>query len=276
MKLKFRLCTTLIIIFFNFSYGQFYEVGDYVENFGAPICENGNGIWDYDQFGPNNVIYLSIFASWWGGCQAEAPQLEAIQQQYANDNVILISAGKSWGQPYDCLQWSSNFGLSIPILDDETDSLASIFGSSIPYNVVIDGNGQVVFTSSQHNLVAVTNAIDESLNTIVYDVDNDGILDDVDNCTNDFNPSQNDFDFDGIGDACDLCDNLNVFINENIYGEIDDQNNYLIDIFDLLTLSDIITLYNTNSCSYDIGDVTNDGQVNFLDLIFIVQIIISS
>ena len=202
--------------------------------------------------------------------------MEAIQQQYVDDNVILITAGKSWGQPYNCSQWSNSFGLSIPILDDESDSLASVFGSSIPYNAVIDGNGQVVYTSSQHNLDAVINAINESLDTIIYDTDDDGVLDNIDNCINDFNPTQNDFDYDGIGDACDLCDNLNVFTGANIYGEIDNQNNYAIDIFDLLTLSDIITYNSNNNCGYDISDVTNDGQVNILDLIFIVQIIISS
>jgi hypothetical protein len=134
----------------------------------------------------------------------------------------------------------------------------------------------VVYTSSQHNLDAVINVINESLDTIIYDTDDDGVLDNIDNCINDFNPTQNDFDNDGIGDACDLCDNLNVFTGANIYGEIDNQNNYAIDIFDLLTLSDIITYSSTNNCGYDISDVTNDGQVNILDLIFIVQIIISS
>ncbi len=36
-----------------------------------------------------------------------------------------------------------------------------------------------------------------------YDVDDDGILDDADNCPNDPNPNQDDLDGDDIGDACD-------------------------------------------------------------------------
>ena len=113
-----------IIALFTLATSQYYQVGDEVQNFGAPICMNGNGndIWSYEQNGINKVIFLSIFASWWGGCQAEAPQLEAIQQQFLDDNVILLTAGKSWMQPYSCLQWATNFGLSIPILDDESDS----------------------------------------------------------------------------------------------------------------------------------------------------------
>ena len=178
-------------------------------------------------------------------------------------------------QPYSCLQWATNFGLSIPILDDESDSLASIFGGSIPHNVVIDGNGQIVYTAPGHNISAIIDVIEESLGTIVYDTDNDGILDNIDNCIDIPNPLQNDSDFDDIGDECDNCDNLNVFINGNIYGEIDNQNNYSIDIFDLLSLLDIIISNDTNSCGYQIGDITGDGQINILDAIALIQFIMA-
>ena len=43
----------------------------------------------------------------------EAPQLEAVKQQFINEEVIIITAGKSWGQPYSCEQWATNFGLTI-------------------------------------------------------------------------------------------------------------------------------------------------------------------
>jgi len=112
------------------------------------------------------------------------------------------------------------------------------------------------------------------LGTIVYDTDNDGILDDIDNCIDTPNPLQNDSDFDDIGDECDNCDNLNVFIDGNIYGEIDNQNNYSIDIFDLLSLLDIIISNDTNSCGYQIGDIFGDGQINTLDVIALSQIIL--
>ena len=261
------------ILFFSLASSQYYQVGDQIENFGAPICMNGNGdsIWSYDQYGINKVIFLSIFATWWGGCQVEAPQLEAVKQQFINEEVIIITAGKSWGQPYSCEQWSTNFGLTIPILDDEIDSLSSIFGNSIPHNVVIDGNGQIVYTSNGHNLAGIINVIENSLNTISGDYDDDGILDDVDNCIDVHNPLQNDNDLDGIGDACDSCDNLFVYVDGNIYGEVDYQSNYDIDIFDLITLMDIIANDDINNCGYEIGDITNDGNVNIIDAIALLQ-----
>ena len=203
----------------------------------------------------------------------EAPQLEMVKQQFIEEEVILITAGKSWGQPYSCEEWATTFGLTIPVLDDEIDSLSSIFGNSIPYNIVIDGNGQVIYSASGHNLETIVNTIESGLSTIIQDSDNDNILDNIDNCINIYNPEQNDYDFDHIGDECDSCDNLNTFINGNVYGDVDNENNYSIDIFDLLTLLDIIIYDYDNLCGYQIADITGDGQQNILDAISLIQII---
>ena len=66
------------------------------------------------------------------------------------------------------------------------------------HNVVIDGNGQAIYTSPGHNLNAIIDAIEEGLSTIILDTDSDGILDDVDNCVDIFNPNQDDLDADSI------------------------------------------------------------------------------
>jgi len=40
------------------------------------------------------------------------------------------------------------------------------------------------------------------------DADNDGVIDDCDNCPLVFNPGQTDIDGDGVGDLCDNCPNI--------------------------------------------------------------------
>tara|TARA_B100002051_G_C16539262_1_gene536709 strand:- start:84 stop:296 length:213 start_codon:yes stop_codon:yes gene_type:complete len=69
---------------------------------------------------------------------------------------------------------------------------------------------------------------------------------------------------------------LNIFVEENIYGEIDSLNNFTIDIFDLLTLVDIIISNDIENCGFYIGDLTNDGLVNVFDVIALSQVILNS
>ena len=43
-------------------------------------------------------------------------------------------------------------------------------------------------------------------NECLFDIDNDDICDELDNCISIFNPDQADFNLDGIGDDCDGID----------------------------------------------------------------------
>ena len=44
--------------------GQTYTVGDTVDNFGADICDNGEGYWDYTTDGTHNIVWMNLFTSW--------------------------------------------------------------------------------------------------------------------------------------------------------------------------------------------------------------------
>ena len=52
------------LMFFGVLFGQTYTVGDIVDNFGAEVCVNGEGYWDYDSDGLNKITWINLFTSW--------------------------------------------------------------------------------------------------------------------------------------------------------------------------------------------------------------------
>ncbi len=58
MKIIVSLLSAYLLV------GQTYSEGDYVDNFSAPICQNGEGIWEWDVDGFNKVTWISSFATW--------------------------------------------------------------------------------------------------------------------------------------------------------------------------------------------------------------------
>lgn len=108
-----------------------------------------------------------------------------------------------------------------------------------------------------------------------FDMDEDGVSNDADNCMEIFNPEQEDIDSDGLGDVCDICDNENVFVNGNIDGNVSIDGSVIIDIADILTLVEVVEENDPESCGYQAGDMTTEGDVNIIDIIALAQLIIS-
>jgi len=181
-----------------------------------------------------------------------------------------------WGQPYSCSSWAETFGQTFPILDDNNgSSIYGLFGVGyVPHNAVIGGDGQVIFSESGFNQNTMIAMIEEGLENLILDVDEDGVLDSEDNCINIANPNQADIDFDGAGDACDPCDNQNVYTFGNINGTIDQEGFAIVDIFDVMELVDILLSDDHESCGSEIADMNSDGNQNVVDIIFLVQMLL--
>ena len=58
-----------------------------------------------------------------------------------------------------------------------------------------------------------------------------------------------------------------------LLGRVDVDQYYTVDIFDLLTLSDLISSNYSSSCGYQISDVNDDGTTNLLDVFEFVALI---
>ena len=59
--LKYFLISFAVL---SMAHSQTYQVGDLVENFSSPICQNGNDYWEYDINGRNKVVWINLFTSW--------------------------------------------------------------------------------------------------------------------------------------------------------------------------------------------------------------------
>ena len=78
-----------------------------------------------------------------------------------------MGAGIDWNQPYSCEEWAKKFRLTFPILDDSKGKhIYNHFGDGIvPYNVVIDRNGRLIYSGSGFKKQDIVNAIESGLKT---------------------------------------------------------------------------------------------------------------
>ena len=74
-----------------------------------------------------------------------------------------------WNNPYSCEKWAEKFNLTYPILDDsEGKNIYNYFGDGIvPYNVVMDRNMRLIYSSSGFNKDEIVDAIKTGLKTSI-------------------------------------------------------------------------------------------------------------
>ena len=125
----------------------------------------------------------------------------------------------------------------------------------------------------------VTKEILQSSSTLIddmnADLDEDGINYYEDNCPDIYNPNQSDIDNDQMGDACDLCDNENIWIFGNLNGDQDISGKPVINILDVLMLVDMMLSGDFGNCAYEIANINNDNHINLLDVITLVQLLLN-
>ena len=79
--------------------------------------------------------------------------------------VEVIGAGMDWNNPYSCEQWSEKHNITYPLLDDSRgERIYNYFGKGVvPYNIVIDKNGKLIYSASGFNKDEIVNAIKPKL-----------------------------------------------------------------------------------------------------------------
>ena len=98
-------------------------------------------------------------------CQTESQEIEKIFNYFKEETVEVIGAGMDWHSPYSCEEWAKNFNLTFPLLDDsQGENIYNYFGNGVvPYNIVIDRNGKLLYSKSGFNKDDIVNAIKNGL-----------------------------------------------------------------------------------------------------------------
>ena len=135
-------------------------------------------------------------------------------------------------------------------------------------------NSTLSITAIVQNLVTyeVSQAVASNINRIPTDRDSDGIVNLEDNCPDEYNPDQEDLDNDLLGDSCDPCNNL-VYIPGNVNGDANEGNDPIIDVIDILGLSDYLDNGIGNECQ--MLDVLEDGTINDWDILVLTEMIMN-
>ena len=184
--------------------------------------------------------------SYWSGASSYHNARNVARDWLVTENVYISSAGESE-------TFSGSFDL-----DDNWNA------DSVKIIALVQN-----YTTKQIYQVSQVN-----INDMNPDIDDDGILNTDDNCIDIFNPGQEDSDGDQIGDVCDPCDNL-VYVMGNINGDTDGSGAPVIDLMDVLTLVDYLLLGDSNECQESVLNINGDGFINVVDVIVLVQSIMS-
>ncbi len=96
---------------------------------------------------PGDIIVLNVWASWCAPCRAEAPALEEVATEYADQDVQLIGLNTRDSEA-SAKTFIQNYGVTFPSIVDTDGRLQLLFNDTlppqaIPSTIVIDRNGMV-------------------------------------------------------------------------------------------------------------------------------------
>lgn len=92
------------------------------------------------------IVVINFWASWCAPCRTEAPELQAIWEDYGARGVVVI--GVNWlDAERDARAFMDEFGMTYPNAPDTGETVGRMYRiTGAPENFVIDQNGVVVQT----------------------------------------------------------------------------------------------------------------------------------
>jgi len=171
-----------------------YKIGDYVADFTDSLCTSDTEWTLYDYYGDlnggdNRVIWLIFFNTSSRRCQLEAAYTQSLQNLFGNQGLVTVAIGSGWNNEFECKDWSKNYSVMYPIINDDRLNIRSLFAEeTVPHHVLIDHNMQIVYTAKGTILPPMGN---EFLLTINSAIQNMNVLSSIDGSLLPENPKLN-------------------------------------------------------------------------------------
>ena len=137
------------------SYGS--EVGSIMANFTAKN-QSGGTVNLSERFG--DVVLIDFTADWCVPCREKAEKAEAFYQKYKNRGftyILIVIEGSP-------ASWASTYGLTFPVLDDNTQKIYNMYRkSSIPLPHILDRNFTIRYKVEGFNQAEVEDMLNKLL-----------------------------------------------------------------------------------------------------------------
>jgi peroxiredoxin len=145
-----RTITTLLFLLLLCG-GQSLYAGDPSPDFTLEDM-NGDLFTLADQLG-EGIILLDFWATWCTPCKHELPYLQELHEKYSEEGFMLITISEDSPKSQSKVRpYVRSKRYTFPVLLDPNSEVLRLFqGSTLPYRVIIDEDGNIVETHQGYN-----------------------------------------------------------------------------------------------------------------------------
>lgn len=91
------------------------------------------------------MTIINFWASWCGPCKMEAPHLQEFYEAYSDRVEIVAVNNTSKDKREDAAAFVEQYGLTFPVLLDETGEISTMYGAfAIPTTVFLNETGEII------------------------------------------------------------------------------------------------------------------------------------
>jgi peroxiredoxin len=145
---KLLLAGAMLALFIGQACADEIEIGDMAPGFSLKDV-SGKETVTLEQYRGKKIVYLDFYATWCPTCREEMAWLKEIHDTYRKEGleVIAINVKESADKVN---KFIAKYGITFTMLLDEKAEIAKKYNLvGFPYNLMIDGNGMVVYMGSE-------------------------------------------------------------------------------------------------------------------------------